>query len=72
MPHAITALRSGSAWGIQAHIELDSAGVERLGRSVGAPPEVWSPIAQEMASIDPSIRRTTFGFLDSALSGDYI
>ena len=72
MPHAITALRSGEAWGIQAHIELDSAGVERLGRSVGAPPDVWSPIAQEMSSMDPSIRRATFDFLDSALSEDHV
>ena len=68
MPHAITALRSGNAWGIQAHIELDSGGLERLGRNVGAPPDVWSPIANEMSGIDTRIRRATFDFLDQALS----
>jgi len=64
LPHAIVALQSGSAWGIQAHIELDSAGLERLGRSVGAPPDVWSPIAAQMVGMDPAIRQATFDFLD--------
>lgn len=67
MPHAITALRAGNAWGIQAHIELDSGGLERLGRSVGAPPDVWSPIANEMSGIDTQIHEATFDFLDQAL-----
>lgn len=67
MPHAIAALRSGNAWGIQAHIELDSRGLENLGRSVGAPPDVWSPIAHDMAELDADIRTATFAFLDQAL-----
>lgn len=67
MPHAITALRSGAAWGIQAHIELDSSGLERLGRSVGAPPDVWSPIANDMSTVDAQIRDATFDLLDQAL-----
>ena len=67
MPHAITALRSGTAWGIQAHIELDSAGLERLGRSVGAPPDVWSSIAKDMYKVDAQIRDATFDLLDQAL-----
>jgi GMP synthase-like glutamine amidotransferase len=70
MPHAITVLRAGNAWGIQAHIELDSAGLERLGRNVGAPPDVWSPIAHEMSGTDTRIRSATFDFLDQALSGN--
>lgn len=64
LPHAIVALRSGNAWGIQAHIELDSAGLERLGRAVGAPPDVWSPIAADMSRLDPEIRSATFSLLD--------
>ena len=64
LPHAIVALRSGNAWGIQAHIELDSAGLERLGRAVGAPPDVWSPIAADMSRLDPEIRSETFSLLD--------
>ena len=68
MPHAILALRSGDAWGIQAHIEFDSAGLERLGRSVGAPPDVWSPIAAEMAPHDARIREATFAFLDETFA----
>lgn len=67
MPHAIAALRSGNAWGIQAHIELDSQGLENLGRSVGAPPDVWSPIAHDMTALDADIRAATFAFLDQAL-----
>jgi hypothetical protein len=49
---------------------LDSVGLERLGRSVGAPPDVWSPIANEMSGMDTRIRRATFDFLDQALSGN--
>ena len=64
LPHAIVALQSGNAWGIQAHIELDSEGLERLGRAVGAPPDVWSPIAAQMVGMDPAIRQATFDFLD--------
>jgi len=64
LPHAIVALRSGNAWGMQAHIELDSAGLERLGRAVGAPPDVWSPIAADMSRLDPEIRSATFSLLD--------
>jgi len=67
LPHAITALRSGNAWGIQAHIELDSGGLERLGRAVGAPPDVFTPLVSEMAAADEQIRQATFDFLDMAL-----
>ena len=67
LPHAITALRSGNAWGIQAHIELDSGGLERLGRAVGAPPDVFTPLVSEMAAADEQIRQATFNFLDMAL-----
>lgn len=68
-PHAITALRAGSAWGIQAHIELDSAGLERLARAVGAPADVWSPLVDAMATADDRVRTATFEFLDQALGG---
>jgi len=67
LPHAITALRSGNAWGIQAHIELESGGLERLGRAVGAPPDVFTPLVSEMAAADEQIRQATFDFLDMAL-----
>jgi len=67
LPHAITALRSGNAWGIQAHIELDSGGLERLGRAVGAPPDVFTPLVSEMAAAHKQIRQATFDFLDMAL-----
>ena len=70
MPHAITALRAGNAWGIQAHIELDSAGLERLGRSLGAPPDVWSPLVDQMTQVDAQVRAATFALLDQALTGD--
>jgi len=64
LPHAIVALQSGSAWGIQAHIEVNSDGLERLGRAVGAPPDVWSPIATQMRALDTQIRQATFEFMD--------
>lgn len=70
MPHAITALRSGNAWGIQAHIELDSAGLERLARSVGAPPDVWSPLVDQMAGVDAQVMTATFDLLDQVLGGN--
>jgi GMP synthase-like glutamine amidotransferase len=70
LPHAIVALQSGRAWGIQAHIELDSAGLEKLGRAVGAPADVWSPIASSMADQDYAIRAATFEFLDTSLGID--
>jgi GMP synthase-like glutamine amidotransferase len=65
LPHAIVVLQSGNAWGIQAHIELNSEGLERLGRAVGAPPDVWSPFATQMRDLDPQIRKATFEFMDS-------
>ena len=70
LPHAIVTLRSGRAWGIQAHIELDSAGLEHLGRAMGAPPDVWAPIASQMADVDGQIRAATFEFLDTSLGMD--
>jgi GMP synthase-like glutamine amidotransferase len=67
MPHAIAALRAGNAWGIQPHIELDSAGLERLGRQVGAPPDVWSPLAHQLAQAHQQVKDATFALLDQAL-----
>ncbi len=67
MPHAIAALRAGTAWGIQPHIELDSAGLERLGRNVGAPPDVWSPLAHQLAQAHQQVKDATFALLDQAL-----
>lgn len=69
MPHAITALRSGNAWGIQAHIEFDAGGLERLGRSVGAPPDVWSPLVAQLDQEASKVRSATFEFLDECLEG---
>jgi GMP synthase-like glutamine amidotransferase len=67
MPHAITALRAGNAWGLQPHIELDSAGLERLGRKMGAPPDVWSPLAHQLAEAHQQVKDATFALLDQAL-----
>lgn len=68
LPHAIVALRSGSAWGIQAHIELDAGGLERLARAVGAPPDVWSPLVEALRTDASAVRSATFEFLDQVLS----
>ena len=68
LPHAIVALRSGNAWGIQPHIELDAGGLERLGRAVGAPPDVWSPLVAELAAQHARVRQATFDLLDAALA----
>jgi len=70
LPHAIVALRSGNAWGIQAHIELDAGGLERLARAVGAPPDVWSPLVGALDSEDQPerVRQATFDFLDEAIA----
>lgn len=67
MPHAVVALRSGSAWGIQAHIELDADGLERLARSVGAPPDVWTPLVTDLRRQHEAVTAATFAFLDQAL-----
>ena len=67
LPHAIAAFQSGNAWGIQAHIELDAAGLERLVRPIGAPPDVWSPLVDAMNDAAPLIRGATFEFLDEVL-----
>lgn len=67
MPHAITALRSGHAWGIQAHIEFDAGGLERLARSLGAPADVWSPLVHQLQERSVDVRAATFALLDEAL-----
>lgn len=67
LPHAIAAFQFGNAWGIQAHIELDAAGLERLVRPIGAPPDVWSPLVDAMTEAAPRIRGATFEFLDEVL-----
>ncbi len=36
----------------------------------GAPPDVWSPIANDMSGMDTRIRAATFDFLDHALSSN--
>lgn len=65
--HAIVALRSGNAWGLQPHIELDAGGLERLARSVGAPPDVWSPLVGELEQRAEEVRAATFALLDDIL-----
>jgi GMP synthase-like glutamine amidotransferase len=67
LPHAIVALRSGNAWGVQAHIELESGGLDRLARAVGAPADVFSPLVGEMKARDEFVRQATFEFLDMTL-----
>lgn len=67
LPHAVVALQAGNAWGVQAHIELDSAGLERLARSLGTPPDVWSPLVDALAASKDRTRAATFAFLDQAL-----
>ena len=64
LPHAVIALRSGHAWGIQAHIELDGAGLEALARSVGAPADVWSPLVAELRKHEDETRGATYTLLD--------
>jgi hypothetical protein len=67
LPHAIVAFRSGNAWGIQPHVELDSEGLERLGRSVGAPPDVWSPLVGQLQGQASQVQASTFALLDDIL-----
>lgn len=67
LPHAIVALRSGNAWGVQAHIELDAGGLERLATSVQAPPDVSAPLVATLEGARDLNRAATFAFLDRSL-----
>ena len=68
LPHAVIALRSGNAWGVQAHIELDAPALERLAQAVGAPEETSRPIINLLHENAPEVTAATFEFLDLALA----
>ena len=69
LPHAILAFRHGSAWGVQAHVELDGAAVETLARQLDASPEVWEPLAAGARERGAELRAATFALLDEITSG---
>ena len=66
LPHAVIALRSGNAWGVQAHIELDAPALERLARSVDAPEETSRPLIDLLRENAEQVTAATFEFLDRA------
>jgi GMP synthase-like glutamine amidotransferase len=68
LPHAVIALRSGNAWGVQAHIELDASALERLARAVDAPEETSRPLIDLLRENAEQVTAATFQFLDLALS----
>ncbi|NDA50536.1 MAG: hypothetical protein EBY60_09000 [Actinobacteria bacterium] len=62
------ALRSGNAWGVQAHIELDASALERLAQAVDAPEETSRPLIDLLRENAEQVTAATFQFLDLALS----
>ena len=68
LPHAVIALRSGNAWGVQAHIELDAPALERLAQAVGAPEETSRLIINLLQENASEVTAATFEFLDLALA----
>ena len=67
-PHAVIALRSGNAWGVQAHIELDAPALERLAQAVDAPEETSRPLIDLLRENASKVTAATFEFLDLALA----
>ena len=67
LPHAVIALRSGNAWGVQAHIELDAPALERLAQAVDAPEEISRPLIDLLHENAVQATAATFEFLDLAL-----
>ena len=62
------ALRSGNAWGVQAHIELDAPALERLAQAVDAPEETSGPLIDLLRENAAGVKAATFQFLDLAFS----
>jgi len=68
LPHAVIALRSGNAWGVQAHIELDAPALERLAQAVDAPEETSGPLIDLLRENAAGVKAATLQFLDLAFS----
>jgi hypothetical protein len=64
----VIALRSGNAWGVQAHIELDAPALERLAQAVDAPEETSRPLIDLLRENASKVTAATFEFLDLALA----
>ena len=68
LPHAVIALRSGNAWGVQAHIELDAPALERLAEAMDAPEATSRPLIDLLRENASKVTAATFEFLDLALA----
>ena len=68
LPHAVIALRSGNAWGVQAHIELDAPALKRLAQAVEAPEATSRSLIDFLHENASKVTAATFEFLDLALA----
>jgi GMP synthase-like glutamine amidotransferase len=61
MAHADLAFRQGRAWGLQPHIEVSAASLERMLSALGVPQDRYQPYVEDMArqerSEDPPAAR---------------
>ncbi|MHB1090306.1 MAG: type 1 glutamine amidotransferase [Ilumatobacteraceae bacterium] len=65
MPHADTVFVSGSAWGVQPHIEFTPEIVARLGRAIDLSPNYWQPMYQAMKDDESGLTERAGLFLDT-------
>ena len=54
LPHADVAIRRGRAWGLQPHVEVTVATLERMGAALGVPSSSVLPLAEALAAADVS------------------
>ncbi len=69
LPHADLAFRSGNAWGLQPHIEVTPASLQRMAIALGAPEAEYAPLVGALAADeigDRPARERVAQFLDSA------
>ncbi|MCF8530796.1 MAG: hypothetical protein K9G69_05830, partial [Candidatus Nanopelagicales bacterium] len=61
---AIMLFRSGTAWGVQPHVELTPDTVIRMGEAAGTPPNVYLPLAESLRMDQDRARESTFALCD--------
>lgn len=61
---AIMLFRSGTAWGVQPHVELTPDTVIRMGEAAGTPPDVYLPLAESLGREQDRARESTFALCD--------
>ena len=61
---AIMLFHSGTAWGIQPHLELTPDTLSRMGISAHTPPELYEPLVQDLRAQHESAKDSTFRLLD--------